>query len=75
MRILDNCLSKTIRCPFLQYPMFHSGFTGKSGPETWWYCLHHQKYMRHIKKCSMMQNSELQRNTWRELQAEISRGR
>lgn len=40
-----------VRCPFLLFPRYHSGYTGKSGPETWWHCGLHKKPIRRIKTC------------------------
>jgi hypothetical protein len=42
--------------------MYHSGFTGKSGPETWWQCKFKQKYLRHIEKCELAGDYEKQKN-------------
>ena len=45
---------KMIRCPNLRGPIYHAGFTRKSGEETWWSCLadkDKRKYLRNIKKC------------------------
>jgi len=39
------------KCKHIQLPYYHSGFTGKSGPETWWYCAKKNKPLRHIKQC------------------------
>ena len=47
---------KFLWCEHLRSPMFHSGYTGKSGPETWWRCLAGtglQSYVRNIKKCPL----------------------
>lgn len=57
MKIIGNCytLEKDgFYCPHLRSPMFHSGFTSKSGPVTWWLCDKKKKYIREIKKCNIM---------------------
>jgi len=67
MRILDNCRKggpDWFECPFLRLPMFHSGFTGKSGPETWWSCLKRKAYMRDIDACDLSGKPEEQTNAW-----------
>ena len=73
MRIKDNCRGRIqgtpFTCPFLRSPMYHSGFTGKSGPETWWPCLRWKAYIRDIKECDLSGKPEMQRDTWIEHEA------
>lgn len=38
-------------CIYIIVPKYQSGFTGKSGPETWWGCGFHRKHLRNVKKC------------------------
>ena len=51
-------------CPYLRFPMYHSGFTGKSGEETWWRCERKRKWLRHIKSCELSGNAELMKETY-----------
>ncbi len=43
-----------VECPNLLRPMYKSGFTGKSGPVTWWHCRARKKAIRHIKSCDTL---------------------
>ena len=73
MRMRDNCrIPKIIDCPFLLYPLVHSGYTGKSGPETWFGCKLHKKPIRHIKSCELAGNKNLMTTTFIEYQYEQS---
>jgi len=69
MKITGNCRPKGSWCPFLRSPVYHSGFTGKSGPETWWQCLKFKKYTRNIGACPIAGNPEEQREAWIEQEA------
>ena len=51
------------RCPYLRTPVVHSGFTGKSGEETWWRCVRHKKAVRNVRKCDIAGDGQLQRDT------------
>jgi len=51
-----NCISKKFECLFLRRPKYHSGYTGKSGLDTWWTCVHHQDAIRNIKSCEFAGN-------------------
>lgn len=42
-------------CKYVLLPKYHSGFTGKSGRETWWMCGLHRDALRCIKKCDARQ--------------------
>lgn len=44
-------MKKCIWCEYKREAKFTSGFTGKSGPETWSQCGKMKKYIREIKKC------------------------
>lgn len=63
MKIKGNCreYTKDIRfeCPFLRRPFYHSGYTSKSGPETWWHCILLEKPIRNIPKCELAGNPGL----------------
>lgn len=52
-------------CPFLVFPQFHSGFTKKGGPETWWNCSKVYMPIRYIKKrCELAGSPEAQRKAY-----------
>ena len=68
MKICNNCRSKKLLCPFLKYPMYHSGYTGKSGELTWYWCEFNKAFLRHIKKCELAGNKEKQREALISLQ-------
>ena len=38
-------------CKYLRYPMFHAGYTGKSGLDASFYCKFHKKKVSEVKKC------------------------
>jgi hypothetical protein len=60
MKMTGNCKSVSLMdCPYLVWPEYHSGFTGKSGPETWWHCKKHNQAIRHIYFCELSGNSSL----------------
>ncbi len=61
MKIKRNCHSILFECPFLKRPMFHAGFTGKEGPETWWQCEREQDYLRYIKSCPLAGDPDKQK--------------
>ncbi len=62
MRVSDNCrIFRVADCPFLQFPYFHSGYTGKSGPETWYHCKRLKKAIRNIKTCELAGDYEAQK--------------
>jgi len=61
MKIIGNCsIYGEANCPYLRYPLYHAGFTGKSGEETWFYCARQKKPIRHIKKCELAGNAKAQ---------------
>jgi len=73
MKMLTNCrIFRVSDCPFLKWPICHSGYTGKSGEETWFYCSRLKKYIRHIKKCDIAGNNDKQMAEYKE---SVSRGR
>ena len=43
-----------VECDNLQHPQYKSGFTGKSGPVTWYHCRVRKKAIRHIKNCDTL---------------------
>jgi hypothetical protein len=47
-------------CPLLRWPIYHSGYTGKSGEETWFFCNKYRKPIRHIKRCLVQGNVRAQ---------------
>ncbi len=53
MKITGNCRSPRGLCPFLRGPLYHSGYTGKSGEDTWWWCKRHDGPVRHIGACDL----------------------
>lgn len=53
MKMEGNCHGYKFRCPHLRRPMFHAGYTGKSGQETWWQCLFQKLSVRHVKACKL----------------------
>lgn len=62
----DNCESlgdERYRCPYLRTPLYQSGFTGKSGEDTYWQCIRHRSAVRHLKKCDIAGDGQLQRDT------------
>lgn len=59
MKVWDNCRSREIgECPYFRSAIYHSGYTGKSGEETWNYCAKQKKYLRFIKKCAFAGSKE-----------------
>jgi len=68
MKMKDNCRlwHPNMECPHLRRPVFHSGYTGKSGPETWWRCLRHKKPVHNVKRCDFAGNPEKWRE-WRQV--------
>ena len=66
MKMTENCRIYNARadCPFLRRPCYQSGFTGKSGPETWWMCGRHKSAVRHVKNCDIAADAEKQKETW-----------
>lgn len=64
MKKKGNCFEIGVdwwECPFLARPRYKSGFTGKEGPETWWSCDQHRRYIRDIKRCSLAGDPKEQR--------------
>jgi hypothetical protein len=53
MKDWGNCRSKKHTCKYWRGPLYHAGFTGKSGPETWNTCVKHKKAIRNIKDCEI----------------------
>lgn len=45
-------------CPHFQLARYHSGYTGKSGPETWNWCEKKAEFLRHIKNCAIAATKE-----------------
>lgn len=76
MKMSGNChIEGEAYCPFLQRPLFHSGYTGKSGEDTWWYCKHpdrlaEKRYIRNIKSCCLAGNKEAMKIEYLEVKAE-----
>jgi len=64
MRMSGNCLASGFRCPFLEYPRVHSGYTGKSGPDTWFYCGKTNEPIRRISKCALAGDANAQREAF-----------
>jgi hypothetical protein len=64
MKMINNCRMEDYDCLFLKWPMFHSGYTGKSGEETWFYCKRTRRPIRHIKKCDLQGNVDAQRDAY-----------
>ncbi len=65
MKITGNCTTKHC-CPFLRNGIYHPGYTGKSGPETWVSCLFHKEYQRNIDVCHLSANYKKQKEAWME---------
>ena len=53
MNKYNNCMFTGFWCPHLLTPRFQSGFTGKDGIETWWYCEKKAEAIRNINKCEV----------------------
>lgn len=76
MKIKTNCRDFGMKhgkitlweCPFLLHPAVHSGYTSKSGPITWVHCKLHKKAIRHISKCDLSGNYDLQKEKFIEWQ-------
>lgn len=67
MTITRNCRPyNSGSCPFLKWPLFQSGFTGKSGPETWFYCKKTGQAIRHMQSCTLAGDSDSQVEAWKE---------
>ncbi len=65
MRMTDNCrIYQVAECPYLRSPRYHSGYTGKSGEETWWMCNYHRQAVRNVKKCALTGDPKLQRKNY-----------
>jgi len=45
--------SEQYQCPFLRHPYYQSGYTGKSGPLTWFSCDYHKKPIKNIRRCNL----------------------
>ena len=71
MKMIGNCrfYGEYADCPFLRFPAFHSGYTSKSGKETWFHCVKHEKPIRHIKFCNLAGDPDKQKEVWIEDQA------
>jgi len=39
-------------CKYVKLPKYHSGYTGKRGPETWWHCALVNVPLRYILTCT-----------------------
>lgn len=69
MKHSGNCTGimsdgKYHRCPFYRNPTYHSGFTGKTGPETWHYCKYNRDYPSQLKSCDLAGMPEKQKDFW-----------
>lgn len=58
-RIYGGTVARIGDCEHLRWPIYHAGFTGKEGPETWWMCAHHRKPIRHIQSCELAGTMQL----------------
>jgi len=56
--------SEQSQCPFLRFPLFKSGYTGKRGPHTWFNCAYKFQFIRDIKSCNLAGDPEAQREEW-----------
>ncbi len=64
MKISGNCRDGRHVCPFLRTPTYHSGFTGKSGPETWNFCKYNKDYPCQLKSCDLAAQWDKQKDFW-----------
>lgn len=68
MKITGNCRCFNDRnradCPYLRHPYYHSGYTGKSGPETWFMCVKHKAAVRNLKRCYLAGAPDKQQEDW-----------
>ncbi len=64
MKMTGNCRQKEGHCPFSKNPTYHSGYTGKSGVETWFWCDYWSKPIRHIRTCTLAGDYARQRETF-----------
>jgi hypothetical protein len=55
--------------PLCRWPLFHSGYTSKSGEETWFHCARTKKPIRHINKCDLQGNTKTQREAFLEFKS------
>lgn len=70
MKMTGNCrVYRMADCPYLRWPFYHSGFTGKSGPETWWHCARTKKPIRYVRKCEFAGKPDEARKAWTEEKA------
>jgi len=71
MKMIGNCRQYNIgHCPFSRNPAFRSGFTGKSGPETWFWCSFHNKAIRNVKKCEFAGDYDKQKEAFQSERSE-----
>jgi hypothetical protein len=65
MKMSGNCtVIFRANCPFLRHPLYHAGYTGKSGLDTMYYCKLKKQCIRDIKFCKLSGKPEEQRETY-----------